>query len=156
MIGEDLNLPYLEEVNVIQLMTDKALTKNGLAWLVTRLLGCLFAFLAVKKLGAVAYAAYLLNSDGYRSIRSSLSSQISWDVSWPQALIFFFYAGVAFYLLRHGSRFVALICNEGDVPVGKEEPESDGIAAWIAKDISRRYLSKDDQRREYLASQQKR
>ncbi|MDP4609586.1 MAG: hypothetical protein NWT02_00180 [Opitutales bacterium] len=137
-------------------MTDKALTKNGLAWLVSRFLGCLFAVMALKKLGMVAYAAYLLNSDRYLSMKGSLSSRISWDVSWPQALIFVVYAGLAFYLLRHGSKFVALICNEGHMPVGKEETGSEGIAAWIAKDESRRYLSKEVQRREYLASQQKR
>lgn len=137
-------------------MTDKALTKNGLAWLVTRLLGCFFAVMALKKLGMVAYAAYLLNTDRYLSMKGSLSSRISWDVSWPQALIFFVYAGLAFYLLRHGSKFVALICNEGDVAVGKQKAEIEGIDAWIAKDDSRRYLSKDVQRREYLASQQDR
>ncbi|MGJ8654146.1 MAG: hypothetical protein ACSHX8_12810 [Opitutaceae bacterium] len=135
-------------------MSDKALTKNGLAWLVTRLIGCWFAWLVIKGFFVLLYAFVILNSAGWDVVRSSGAERMSWDIAWPRALCFFIYAGVAYYFLRRGTRFVSLICNEGYIAAEKEASQLKGIDAWIAKDDSRRYLSKDVQRREYLASQQ--
>lgn len=135
---------------------DNPLTKTGLAWVVTRLIGCWFAWLGFKAFNMMIYAVYLLNTSGWSSIRSNAADRAAWDIAWPGIIGFFFYAGVAFYFLRKGNRFVELICCESPRLLSKDGSsvvEQDPFKAWLAEDDSRRYLPPEDQRREFAASQ---
>ena len=98
------------------------ISKDEAAWLVIRSTGLVFVWLAFTKIAGFVYAAHILTSEGLREIRESLSSTLSWEMTWPQAFMFVIYGLLAVYLLRYGDRIHRLICSGSRVP----RQETDG------------------------------
>lgn len=97
------------------------ITRDEAAWLVIRMSGLVFGWLALTKIIAVVYATYLLTSQGLREIRQMVGSTLSWEIAWPQAFQFVIYGLVSFYLLRYGNGIHCLICSRARMPAKKSD-----------------------------------
>ncbi|WP_206753262.1 hypothetical protein [Lentimonas sp. CC10] len=135
------------------------INKTELAWLVTRVAGVVFAWLALTKLSGFGFAVYLLSNGVYSELLNSPGTRVSWDLAWPHAVGFIFCLGLAVYFLKYGARFVALLCSEAPASMTRAEVDAAGsskealFAEWLAADSARRYLSREDQMREFTQSQ---
>ena len=64
-------------------MINYSINKTELAWLVTRIAGVVFAWLALTKLSGFGYAVYLLSNGVYSELLNAPAARVSWDVAWP-------------------------------------------------------------------------
>lgn len=91
------------------------ISKDEAAWLVIRSAGLVFVWLAFTKIAGFVYVAHILTNEGLRQIRESLSSTMSWEMTWPQASMFLIYGVLAVYFLKYGDKIHRLICTESRI-----------------------------------------
>lgn len=87
-----------------------AIDKDEAAWLVIRTIGLIFAWMAITKIVAFAYTAYLGTSDGLTTFVPTLGSSTFWKIGWYHASMFVPYSLLSFYFLRFGRFCHNLLC----------------------------------------------
>ena len=114
-----------------------SVTKSDIAWLVIRLIGCWCAYVFLSMIAAALTPSLFAGIDSARGFRAG---------GWlPWFMQLFFFGAVAFYFIRRGKAFHALIMwegNEGD----EETSEETAFKEWLEGDGSRKFLTPKEQR----------
>ena len=115
---------------------EKGVTKEDLAWLVTRLIGVWFGYQMVLVL-VVMIAAFPSMFSGSEEVFVKFLFQIT------------FYLGLSLYFLLGGAKFVNLICHLPPAaprnPSHLQQSEFKAFVAWLDGDLSRKYMSEKEQ-----------
>jgi len=89
------------------------MNKKDLATVLVRFAGLYFAYLAVKKIAAVAYFAWVMSTIlGDMGEGVEFTEKLSLSTALPGAISFFITAGVAYYLLRKGTWVIEFLSKD--------------------------------------------
>ena len=114
---------------------ERGISKEELVWLVTRVVGAVFLWLAITKLGAVIGLFY--SSKQMDGMGMGLSERMVSVALKPLVFSLVTYMFLAFYFLKRGSGFVSMVSTMGEVrerKVMRSSPE--GFEAWLQADAT--------------------
>ncbi|MGJ8634625.1 MAG: hypothetical protein ACSHX7_11980 [Luteolibacter sp.] len=116
---------------------NKTLTKQELVWVITRVIGMIFLWLAIQKIGTLLGVYWL----------SETSRSLAGMVVKPLLFLFAVYGFLAFYFLRRGDAFVSLVSTIGNQNYGDQSgiEDPDSFKEWLSEDVSRKSHSTKEQ-----------
>ncbi len=100
-------------------MKDNPITKDDVAWLITRCTGIMFAWLALAKIIPILYSLYSVYAFTYEHENAGVGVShhaelfVFWRITEPLLFAVVLYGVIAYYLLQHGRLFTRLISRMG-------------------------------------------
>ncbi len=115
---------------------ERGISKNELVWVITRVIGAVFLWFAIVKVGTVI--ALLYSSSRMDGFGLGVSGSLVSVALKPLVFIFSAYVGLAYYFLYRGEGFVKMVSRMGGIEIKRRMVNAgpDSFQEWLCEDPS--------------------